>query len=246
MQAVYNHQISAGLNVTANYTYGHCMTDEADISERIPYRAQFLNGFGIAGDYTTCNDDAKSVFHASGGYDLPFGAGKEFLGSLSHAENQIVGGWSLNYIFTYQSGQPFTVPSAVATSGGFTADADIVGNQYASAKTVNHWLNASAFATPPIYDGSAGDDQGFAPLGPTQMQSRGPSFFNIDSSVSKNVAIKGDSTYLQFRAEAFNLLNHPQFSNPGSLNYTSPNTFASITSVRNATRIMQLALKLYF
>ena len=246
MQAVYNHQISAGLNVTANYTYGHCMTDEADISERIPYRAQFLAGFGIPGDYTTCNNDAKSVFHASGGYDLPFGAGKEFLGSASHAVNQVVGGWSLNYIFSYQSGQPFTVPSAVATSGGFSADADIVGSQYAGAKSVNHWLNASAFATPPIYDGSASDDQGFAPLGPTQMQSRGPSFFNIDGSVSKNFPIKGDSTYLQFRAEAFNLLNHPQFSNPGSLNYTSPNTFASITSVRNATRIMQLALKLYF
>ncbi len=246
LQAVYNHQIGAGLNLTANYTYGHCMTDEADISERIPYRAQFLAGFGVAGDYTTCNDDAKHVFHASGAYDLPFGSGKELFSSASHAANEIVGGWSLNYIFSFQSGQPFTVPSSVATSGGFTADANIVGDQYTGAKTVNHWLNASSFATPPIYDGSANNDQGFAPLGGKQMQSRGPSFFNIDSSVSKNFAIKGESTYLQFRAEAFNLLNHPQFSNPGSLNYTSPNTFASITSVRNATRIMQLALKLYF
>jgi Carboxypeptidase regulatory-like domain/TonB dependent receptor len=246
LQAVYDHQISAGLNVTVNYTYGHCMTDEADISERIPYRAQFLAGFGVAGDYTTCNDDAKSVFHASGGYDLPFGQGKEFLSSISHAENEIIGGWSLNYIFSDQSGQPFTVPSAVATSGGFTADANITGNQYAGAKSVSHWLNASAFTTPPIYDGSANDDQGLAPLGPKQMQSRGPSFFNIDSSISKNFGLKGESTYLQFRAEAFNLMNHPQFSNPGSLNYTSPNSFASITSVRNATRILQLALKLYF
>lgn len=246
LQAVYNHQISAGLNVTANYTYGHCMTDEADISERIPYRAQFLAGFGVAGDYTTCNDDAKSVLHVSGGYDLPFGQGKEFLSSASRAENEIIGGWSLNYIFSDQSGQPFTVPSAVATSGGFSADANITGNQYAGGKTVSHWLNASAFATPPIYDGSANDDQGLAPLGPKQMQSRGPSFFNIDSSISKNFGIKGESTYLQFRAEAFNLMNHPQFSNPGSLNYTSPNSFASITSVRNATRILQLALKFYF
>lgn len=246
LQAVYNRQISAGLNVTANYTYSHCLTDQADIAERIPYRAQFLAGFGIAGDYTTCNNDAKSAFHASGSYDLPFGQGKEFLSSLSHAANEIIGGWSLNYIFSDQSGQPFTVPSAVATSGGFGADAEIVGNQYAGAKTVSHWLNASAFRTPPIYDGSSNDDQGFAPLGPKQMQSRGPSFFNIDSSIFKNFAIKGGSTYLQFRAEAYNLLNHPQFSNPGSLNYNSPSTFASITSVRNATRIMQLALKLYY
>ena len=246
LQAVYNHQVSAGLDVTANYTYSHCMTDEADISERIPYRAQFLSGFGTAGDYTNCVDDAKNVFHASGAYDLPFGTGKELLSSAGRGVNQIVGGWSLDYIFTYQSGQPFTVPSAVATSGGFTADADISGNQYSGAKSVSHWLNASAFATPPVYDGSANDDQGIAPLGPKQMQSRGPSFFNIDSSVSKNFPIKGESTYLQFRAEAYNLLNHPQFSNPGSLNYTSPNTFASITSVRNANRILQVALKFYY
>jgi hypothetical protein len=246
MQAVYNHQISAGLTVTANYTYSHCMSDEADISERLPYRAQFLSGFGIAGDYTTCVDDAKHVFHASGGYDLPLGQGKQFLSSANRPVRQIVGGWSLNYIFTYQSGQPFTVPSAVSTTGGFTADADIVGNQYAGAKTISHWLNASAFATPPVYDGSPNNDQGFAPLGPTQNQSRGPGFFNIDSSIFKNLPIKGDSTYLQFRAEAYNLLNHAQFSNPGSLVYTNPSTFASITSLRNASRILQLALKLYF
>jgi len=44
----------------------------------------------------------------------------------------------------------------------------------------------------------------------------------------------------------YNLLNHPQFSNPGSLNYNNSSNFSSITSVRNATRIMQLALKLYY
>lgn len=248
MQAVYNHQISAGLTVTANYTYSHCLSDEADISERLPYRAQFLAGFGIAGDYTTCVDDATHVFHASGGYDLPFGQGKEFLSNANPTVKKVVGGWSLNYIFSYQSGQPFTVPSAVSTTGGFTADADIVGNQYAGAKTVSHWLNASAFANPPAYDGSANDDQGFAPLGWKQNQSRGPGFFNIDSSIFKNLPLKGESTYLQFRAEAYNLLNHPEFSNPasGNLAYTNPSAFASITSLRNANRILQLALKLYF
>ncbi|MGC2398328.1 MAG: TonB-dependent receptor [Acidobacteriaceae bacterium] len=246
MQAVYNHQISAGLTVTANYTYSHCLTDEADISERIPYRAQFLAGFGIAGDYTNCVDDATHVFHASGGYDLPFGQGKEFLSSATTPVKQVVGGWSLNYIFTYQSGQPFTVPSAVSTTGGFTSDADIVGNQYSGARNINHWVNASAYANPPVYDGNPNDDQGFAPLGPKQMQSRGPGFFNIDSSIFKNIPIKGESTYLQFRAEAYNLLNHPQFSNPGSLVYTNPTSFASITSLRNKSRILQLALKLYF
>jgi hypothetical protein len=246
MQAVYNHQTSYGLDLTANYTYGHCMTDESDISENIPYRAQFLAGFGIPGDYTTCNDDARHVFHASGGYNLPFGQGKQVFSSANHVENEIVGGWSLNYIFTFQSGQPFTVPSAITTSGAFTADAKIVGDQYAGAKTVNHWLNASAFGNPPVYDGSADDDQGFAPLGPKMMQSRGPSFFNIDSSIFKNLPIRGEATYLQFRAEQFNLLNHPQFSNPGSLNYTNSTSFASITSVRNANRIMQLSLKLFY
>jgi hypothetical protein len=246
MQAVYNHEVSLGLNLTANYTWSKCMTDAADISERLPPRAQFLPGFGIASEYSTCIDNANQTFHASGSYDLPFGTGKQFLSSASHAENLIIGGWALNGIFAYQTGQPFTIPSANNVPSGMSADANIVGNQYEGAKTPSAWLNKNAFQTPPLITSVGETDLGFAPLGPKQMQSVGPTFFNIDSSIFKNFAIKGDSTYLQFRAEQFNLANHGQFNNPSSqLNYKS-NGFAALSSVRNANRIMQLSLKLYY
>jgi hypothetical protein len=140
MQAVYNHEVSLGLNLTANYTWSKCMTDAADISERLPPRAQFLPGFGIASEYSTCIDNANQTFHASGSYDLPFGTGKQFLSSASHAENLIIGGWALNGIFAYQTGQPFTIPSANNVPSGMSADANIVGNQYEGAKTPSAWL----------------------------------------------------------------------------------------------------------
>ena len=74
---------------------------------------------------------------------------------------------------------------------------------------------------------------------------RGPGFYNLDASLFKNFTTGGE-TSLQFRLETFNTLNHPQFSNPGQLNFTNPTNFSKITSARNGYRIGQLALKFYF
>ena len=69
----------------------------------------------------------------------------------------------------------------------------------------------------------------------------------MDASLFKNFGIT-EQTKLQFRAEAFNLANHPQFDNPPSsnLNYTSASNFSQITSERGLYRVLQLALKLYY
>ena len=189
LQAVYNHQISAGLNVTANYTYGHCMTDEADISERIPYRAQFLAGFGIAGDYTKCDDDAKSVFHSSGAYDLPFGREGISLVGATREPNR----WRMEpELHLYLSERPAVYRSQRRRDSAVsTADADIPEISIPGQRP-SHWPNASAFATPPAYDGSANDYEGIAPPGPNQMQSRGPSFFNIDRRSQRTSPLKAN------------------------------------------------------
>jgi hypothetical protein len=249
LQVVYNHQVSAGLNMTANYTYSHCLTDASDISERVAYRAQYLAGFGTRGDYTNCQDDAAQAVHVAGTYALPLGQGKQFLSNASHAENLAIGGWNINYNYIYQTGEPVTVNCHTNTSafqnvgtnnGSGSCVADIIGNQYAAAHTVAHWLDSAAYGEPPTYTA------GIASLGAHLLQSRGPVLDNFDTALMKNFAIKGDSTYLQFRAEQFNLFNHPEFGQPGSLTDPAGSSFASITSVRNATRIMQLSLKLYY
>lgn len=71
----------------------------------------------------------------------------------------------------------------------------------------------------------------------------GPSFQRWDLSLFKNTKLRGESTYLQFRAEAFNVFNHTNFNAVGTNITTS--TFGKVTSADDP-RILQLGLKLYF
>jgi hypothetical protein len=83
------------------------------------------------------------------------------------------------------------------------------------------------------------------PRGSSPYQLRGPGFYNLDSSLFKTFHT-GRETRLEFRVESFNTLNHTQMSNPGQLNYTNPTAFSAITATREAARVGQLALKLYY
>src|SRR5262249_34744360 len=105
------------------------------------------------------------------------------------------------------------------------------------------WLNPNAFANPPLATAVGQTD--YSVLGGLVQQARGPGFNNLDSSVFKNFAF-GETTSLQFRAEAFNTMNTPQFGQPGSLDFTNKTTFSTITTLRNSPRLLQFALKLMF
>ncbi|HTV05618.1 MAG TPA: TonB-dependent receptor [Acidobacteriaceae bacterium] len=247
LQTTYQHELSYGLSVLANYTYSKCMSDQhTQASQNQQYRAQWLPGFGINKDYGLCDTDATHLVHISGSYQLPFGRGRQFMGSANKATDAVLGGWAVNAIYTYQSGQPFTVTCPVATSE-FGCFADVVpgADLYAGPHDQAQWLNPNAFAQPPIAT-SVGEEN-FAVLGGGPQQARGPSFQNLDSSVFKNFAFT-ESIRMQFRAEAFNTFNTPQFAQPGQLNFTTTN-FSEITSTRFAaesSRRLQLALKLFF
>jgi hypothetical protein len=87
----------------------------------------------------------------------------------------------------------------------------------------------------------------YSPLGGGPQQVRGPGFNNLDSSVFKDFAFT-ESIRLQFRAEAFNTTNTPQFGQPGNLNtFNNPTGgFSSITTMRGNPRTLQFALKLFY
>ncbi len=245
LQTTYQHQFKNNLVLLANYTYGKCMSDDGgNISSG--FRAEWLPGFGIGRDYTLCNNDATHVVHVSGEYALPFGRGRQWMSNTSRWVNALIGGWNLNYIFTYQSGQPFTINCSPATTSDFGCNANLVPGQnpYAGPHNVKQWLNYNAFANPPAATTIGQTD--YSPLGGGPQQVRGPGFYNLDASVFKTFAT-GKGTMLQFRIETFNTLNHPQFSNPSSQNnFTNHTNFSVITADRNGYRIGQLALKLFF
>jgi hypothetical protein len=157
----------------------------------------------------------------------------------------MVGGWNFNYIYIYQSGQPFTVGCPVATTSDFGCNALFVPGQdpYAGPHNQTQWLNPKAFSQPPAATQIGQTD--YAPLGGAADQLRGPTLKNLDASLLKRFNVT-ERNKLEFRAEAFNLTNSVDFSNPGQLNFTNLKAFSSITGTRNNQRLMQLALKLYY
>lgn len=247
MQLIYQHQLSAGLLLLANYTYAKCMTDErASQAQGEPgYRAEWLPGFGIHGDYTLCGYDVGQVIHASGTYDLPVGRHRTFLSNDNKLTDEFIGGWVTNFIYSHQTGQPFTIDCPVATTADFGCFADVVkgANIYAGPHNAHQWLNPAAFVNPPV---AAAVGQGdFAPLGGSPNQARAPGFQDLDMSLFKEFPVR-NVAHLEFRAEAFNLPNWHSFGTPGQLNFQNPVGFSAITYERNNARILQLALKLYY
>jgi hypothetical protein len=115
---------------------------------------------------------------------------------------------------------------------------------YAGPHNQQQWLNPKAFTNPPVATQPGQTD--YSPLGGLSEQARGPGFANVDASVFKEFPIR-DAVHLQFRAEAYNLLNHAQFQNPSTnLDFTNTTNFSRITALRNQPRILQFALKLFY
>ncbi len=252
MQMTYQHQTSIGLNLLANYTYSKCMSDQAFYATTFQnYRALWLPGFGAEGDYTLCDTDSTHVVHIAGEYALPFGRGRMYAKNINRGVDAVIGGWSVNYIYTFQGAEPFPISCAQATTADFGCVANIVPGQnlYAGGKKQSEWLNPAALANPPQATTIGQSD--YSPLGGTPMVARGPHLNNLDFSVFKSFGIPKVGN-LEFRGEAFNLTNTPQFGQPSNTGgFTStgpgnPNGFSTIYGLRNNPRLLQFALKLYY
>ncbi|MGD0758441.1 MAG: hypothetical protein ABR921_06030 [Candidatus Sulfotelmatobacter sp.] len=205
--------------------------------------------------------DIRNVFHLSGGYELPFGKGKHFLGDSGIA-SKVFGGWMINTSVVLQGGQPITLSCPSGTSSGSGCYDFIVPGQSLgrgvhtdSNGKVSFFSNPNAFSQPapctalpcPV-----------STLGGPPDQVAGPTFKRMDFSAFKEMQLN-ERFRLEFRAEFFNIFNHPNFNAPnfggngvvavsGSGNFTS-NTFGEIGSTRDAPydpRQIQFALKLYF
>jgi hypothetical protein len=202
------------------------------------YRAPYVAGAGIGFDTTLCDIDVRNIVHLNGTYELPFGKGKRFL-SLSPVA-WVAGGWSAQALATVQDGQPFTLACSTTTAAGLGCNALKVQeeNPYAGPHDAKQFLNPAAFANPTA-------TSGIGVLGGEGTQVSGPAYRRLDLSLFRSFALPGERRF-EVRAESFNLTNTPNFSLPGSLNFTSPATFASITSTRDNARQIQFAGKLYW
>lgn len=181
--------------------------------------------------------DLRQRFVSAFLYDLPFGRGKRFPISNS-VWNVIAGNWQVNGIVTLRSGQPFT-PSmgfSAANTGDPRPDRIADGNLPPGQRSIGTWFDKPAFRAPTPYNfGSAGRNILI-----------GPGASNADLSVFKRFPVRwlGETGEVQFRAEAFNSFNHPQFDIPNSRVDLAQG--ATITALAVPMREMQFGLKVIF
>jgi hypothetical protein len=170
-------------------------------------------------------------------YDLPIGKGRQ-MNITNGFLDAIIGGWQLGSIFTVQSGFPITVTNSQDTSntGAFFDRPDATGtNPQVSKVTTENAFNKAAFVRnqPGAY-GNVGRN--------TLI---GPSFVRWDFSTLKNFTMPYlENHVLQFRFEAFNFPNHPNWGNPDT-NINSPN-FGLVRGTRGDMRNLQLGLRYTF
>ncbi len=228
--------------IDGNYTWQRYLTNSPADRSGAPQ-----DRFNIGQEYGRSVLDRTDYASIDFVYELPFF--KEQRGLVGH----VLGGFELSGIVALDSGLPITVAaSAGGTINGVTfADVAGLGIQGSSPagfrpdqlfdprqgapRTRLAWFNTAAFASPNAAAGIPGQARRGTIIG--------PGFNREDLGIFRNFKIF-ESLDFQLRGEAFNVLNHTNFSNP-AVTATTPTTFGQITSAREA-RILQVAGKLTF
>jgi hypothetical protein len=187
--------------------------------------------------------DIPKVLQFSYVYQFPLGRGKHFGGGMHPALDAVVGGWQTNGIWRFDAGMPIAL--SVSTSRALPTYGSQRPNLLGplTRNDGSNWLN-QFFANPqnavtpaPFTVGNAPREIGTA---------RVPGTATSALSLFKQFAIPKvrEGTKVEFRAEAFNALNHPQFNAPNLT--VGSSAFGKVTSQANSPRQVQLGLKLYF
>jgi outer membrane receptor protein involved in Fe transport len=171
-------------------------------------------------------------------YELPFGRGKRYLGGAAGWQGKLVSDWMITSILTLRDGLPFTVvEQANITNRQNALSPDrpnaICNPNQISDQSPQKWFNTACFvAQAPFTYGNSG-----------RNITQGPSLKTFDFSIVKRTEIT-EKTTLEFRAEYFNLANHPNLGTPVRI-LESPD-FGKIVRTAADSRQIQFALKLLF
>ncbi len=250
MIATVQHRLSSTFSLLVNYTWSKCLSiadTQGDVSG-----TQVENPYNLKLDYARCGSEVRNIFNTT----MVAKSGFRLHGIAAYAVNN----WELAPLFHITSGTPINVTAGSDFS--LTSVGNDRPNQVAGVNPINYtkilnaqggatyatrsYLNQLAFAnicasasTPVTTCPALGT---YGNVGRNSVN--GPMFFQFDSQLSRMFPI-GEKLNLDFRLEAFNVLNHPTFSNPGSGNPSS-STFGEITGTSNAARVFQGGIKVIF
>jgi len=245
LQAVVQKEMSHGLQYQVAYTYSKCMSDSTGYygawNNALSASAYWQNVYDQKAEWAPCYYDATHVLTAYAVYELPFGKGKAYGHDVNRAVDAVIGGWQVSPIFTFRTGWPMPVQSAVDESGTFGRGAradcnslpSIQNTPISGAGGIQWFTNNNNFVNP--------DPGTFGNCAPQLGGLRGPHYTNLDLGLAKNFSLT-ERFRLQFRTDFINAFNHVQYNAP---NMGLGSGMGQITTAQ-APRNIQFALKLYY
>ena len=257
LQAKFTHRFNHGLQAQASYTWAHAIDDGADpLAPAAGNRTFPRNSRNLSQDRGNSDNDIRHVAVINYIWEMPLGRGKQFLSS--GIAGKVFEGMQLSGIATAETGHPFEIRSSHDSQRtGISAWANLVGDPFVAssdplcqpdAGAGRVWFkNPCAFAQPAIGSGpgNIGRNQFF-----------GPGLVSFDMEFAKKAKLT-EKVGLEFKLEAYNIFNHPHFTNPGADaanlgNFLPAGIFGVITSTvarpdgTTSARQLQAALKLSF
>jgi len=224
LQVQLERRFSKGWQYIASYTFSKTKDNGEGAFDRIANGINYIEPYGIS------RLDYPHVFSFETVYELPYGRGKQFGSDIPKALDYVIGGWTLNSIFRAQSGNPFDVRFNNRL-------ANVSGNPYTKNGNNTPYLYRSAFFDP---------GTGLGNLARNSLRS--PSTYQWNLGISKDFGIT-ETIKVQFRTEAFNILNNIQWSSPNTdvNNLNALNGFGTIRGTSPySNRQIQFGLRLQF
>jgi len=250
-------RMSSGLEFQANYSFSKSLDTGTSRGWGSGGVDVYQNPYSPASNYAPSATDIRHFLVSEVVYELPFGAGHQY--RLHGVADAVAGGWRLSTVVQWHTGLPFTpqishggafngefnggppLDPGLSTCWSCTLYAVKIGDPYAGAghNAPGQWFNPNAYTNPAA--GTFGQN--------LRDSLYGPHFLNMDFGIGKVFSIT-ERLRFEFRADAFNVLNHINWGNPNSAidGGVGPSGAGMInsTDVANTPRVWQLGGKLSF
>ncbi len=221
VQLSITRRVANGLSAQGSYNWSRAHGDVDSNFEELYYAGSLQNIYDLQDERKDILDfDQTHIVKGYIIYNLPFGRGERFLGTSSRLLDGVVGGWSTDFNFHYNSGTPISLHSSNSYPGFQSVYANIAPN---CNLTTGHkgigqtYLNTSCFSNPDASTGALGNGQNF------QAGARNPGFSSEDLAAHKTFSAGSDNQYkLTLRMEFYNVFNRAHLDGPVA-NLTDPN-----------------------
>lgn len=240
LEATIDKRYSHGLQFTSNFTWSKLIDngsyDDSTIGGAVPVPSPTnLNLNRSLG-----SEDVEFRITNDVIYALPFGRGMRFGSKMSSGMDAVFGGWRVSAIGNAESGTPFSVTEETdpfGSGGSYGTLPNRIGPGTLGSPTIHQWFDSTAFTVDPNNSGVLGTSK--------RNILRGPGEDIWDTTAMKDIHFT-EHDYLELRIDAFNVFNHPWFSQPNTDIQSSQVGVITSTAISTNSRELQGSLKFYF